>query len=72
MLRVTLFDHLAEAERHVEAGGAIVACQREIVAGLTRVGHDATQANELLVQLERLQVMHVADRDQFRRELGIR
>ena len=62
-------ERLALAEEHVALGAKNVARQREIIAELERDGHDATQAWELLAQLEQLQAMHVADRERLLGEL---
>jgi hypothetical protein len=70
MDRVMLEQHLAQAERHVIEGESHVKRQRELVAGLKRDGHDASQAIDLLRQFEQLQEMHVADRDRLRKELS--
>ena len=57
--------HLALAERHVEQGAARLARQQVLVlvSELARDGHDTTEAEKLLANLEGLQVMHRADRD---------
>ncbi len=65
------YEHLAQAERHVEQGYAIIARQREIVAALERGGHNAREAIELLADFEDIQKMHVSDRDRLRKALGI-
>jgi hypothetical protein len=66
-----LYDHLAQAERHVKQGLAIIARQREIIVALERDGHDTADALRLLADFEGIQQMHVADRDRLRSELGI-
>ena len=63
-------DHLAQAERHAAEGASRVARQREIIQRLVKGGHDATEARELLRQMEETQALHVAGRERLRRELS--
>jgi hypothetical protein len=62
---------LAQAEQHVAQGERHITRQRELIAELERDGHDVTAASarDLLRLFEELQIMHVADRDRYRREL---
>ncbi|HTP83793.1 MAG TPA: hypothetical protein VMQ11_12665 [Alphaproteobacteria bacterium] len=69
MDRRMLIEHLAKANKHVEAGERRVLRQRELVAELERDGHDTAAARQLLVQFEKLQEMHKADRDRLERDL---
>ncbi len=64
------YDHLAQAERHVEQGYAIIARQREIVAALERGGHNTREAIELLADFENIQKTHVSDRDRLLKAVG--
>jgi hypothetical protein len=65
-------EHLAQAERHVAQGERTVARQEELVARLERDGHDVRMARELLIQFQELLEAHRGDRDQLRKELGLR
>jgi hypothetical protein len=69
MDRAMLFDHLALAERHISQGERHVRRQRELVAQLSRDGHDIAQARSLLTQFEEMLALHKADRDRLLREL---
>lgn len=62
--------HLVLAEQHVALGKRHIERQHELIAGLVRNGHDATQARELLATFEDVQGTHTADRDRIRRELA--
>jgi hypothetical protein len=68
--RNTLKQQLAQAEGHITMSKVHVASQRGFVAGLVRDGHDASQAQALLLRFEELQQLHIADRDRLRGELG--
>jgi len=70
MDRKMLVRHLAQAERHVAAGEHHLERQRRVVAKRLREGFDDREAMNLLMEFERLQAMHVADRDRLRQELG--
>jgi hypothetical protein len=70
MERALLMEHLAMAERHVTQGEEHVRRQRELVRHLATHGHDTGQAEELLVEFERMLVLHKADRDRVRAELA--
>jgi hemerythrin len=70
MDRAMLSQHLQLAERHVLQADEHVRRQREIVEELERDGHDTRMARKLLAQFEKLQAMHIADRDRLARELS--
>ena len=69
MERAMLEQHLAQAERHVAQGERLVREQRDRLLIMQRDGHDASEAEKLLAQLEEIQALHVSDRDRVRREL---
>ncbi len=65
--------HLELVERHVLEGERHIARQREIVARLEHGLRESTTlriARELLLEMERAQSLHVADRDRLREQLG--
>ena len=66
--RALVDEHLAQAERHVTDGEALVARQREIVERLERGGHDTREAMTLLRQLEQAQALHIQERDRLLQE----
>jgi hypothetical protein len=68
--RDTLQQHLAQAEGHMKMSRKHIASQREFVAELVRGGHDSSQALALLSRFEELQLLHIADRNRLRAELG--
>jgi hypothetical protein len=70
MDRQILLEHLAQAERHIEAGARIVRRQRELIAELQRDGHDAKEARRLLKQFEDVQAMHLTEHDRLIKELA--
>jgi hypothetical protein len=70
MDRAMLLDHLAIALRNVSDGKRHIAHQHEIIASLARDGLDTSGAKDVLLQFEELQGMHVAHRDQLKKELG--
>jgi hypothetical protein len=61
--------HLAQAERHVAEGLEHIRQQQEIVAGLERDGHDATQARALLKTFLETQASHEEGLARIRAEL---
>jgi hemerythrin len=61
---------LQQAERHVLQADQHVRRQREIVRELERDGHDARMARKLLAEFEKLQAVHIADRDRIASELS--
>jgi hypothetical protein len=70
MDRATVLEHLAQARRHVSLGERHIARQRQLIAGLERVGSDSWEAWKLLQQFEDLQRLHIHDRDRLERELA--
>jgi len=69
--RDTLKQHLAQAEGYMAMSKGHIASQRAFVAGLSRDGHDASQATSLLLRFEELQQLHIADRNRLRGQLGM-
>jgi hypothetical protein len=66
-----LCEHLARAAEHVAAGENTLHRQRRVLRSLERDGHDTRAAKELLDRFEKLQALHIADRDRLRRELDL-
>jgi hypothetical protein len=71
MDRAAWEEHLAQIEWHVIEAEKRVARQREIIAELERDGRRTTVARGLLAAYERLLAMHLADRQQLRKQLGL-
>ena len=71
MDRAMLAEHLVQAECHIVLGESHLERQRGVVAEYRRQGLNATEAVDLLKRFEKLQAMHVADRDRLRKELGL-
>jgi hypothetical protein len=71
MDRELLEKGLAKAEQCVAAAERHLANQLEFVARLERDGHDPSQAMQMLQQFQKLQALHIADRDRLRKELGL-
>ena len=69
MQRHVLQEHLAQAERHVADGAAIIDRQKSLILELERDGHDTSRSRALLCQFEEIQQLHVADRDRLKTEL---
>jgi len=61
--------HLAEAERHIDAGARCVATQRSVVAKLDEIGRDTTRSRALLARFEDIQNEFVRHREKILREL---
>jgi hypothetical protein len=70
MDRSTIFDLLALALRRVAEGERLIAQQHEIIASLERDGLDASEVKSVLLQIEELQGMLVADRDRLQKDLA--
>ena len=68
MDRAILSEHLEQAERHVAEGVRCIGRQRMVIANLERNGHDATLARSLLAQFQYTQVVHIAHRDELKKE----
>ena len=62
--------HLHATERHIVSGESIIARQMALIARLKRNGHDTTEAEGWLAELERIQDMHVAHRERLMEELN--
>jgi len=71
MDRVVLEHILAAAERHLAEAECQLANQRERVAQLERDGLNTAEPMRLLIELEELQAIHVADRDRLRKKLRL-
>ena len=69
MDRAILLERLAQAERHVAGSVQLIARQRTVIANLECHGHDTNQARGLLAQFQSTQALHIADRDQLKKEL---
>ena len=60
---------LAQAERHVAEGEAILTRQRAAIVASERIGGNVARFKELLSVFEDSQRVHVADRDRLRKDL---
>ena len=60
---------LAQAERHVAEGEAILARQRVAIVASERIGGNVARFKELLCFFEDSQRVHVTDRDRLRKDL---
>jgi hypothetical protein len=60
---------LVQAEKRVALGANHIARQKVFVLGLDRLGNNATAANELLRQFEKIQAIQIEHRDALIREL---
>jgi hypothetical protein len=63
--RLTLKQHLEDAELRVQRAQRRVARQREAIGALERIDQDATKAKRFLRILEKALAIHVADRDRL-------
>lgn len=70
MSRAMQIRHLEQAERHVALGVKHIADQERIIAKMTRLGYDTTQATQLLTNFHASQALHVAHRDRIVLELA--
>ncbi|HZR72622.1 hypothetical protein [Bradyrhizobium sp.] len=64
-----IWDHLAEAERHIALSDKHIARQIEIIDELERGGHPSLLARDLLRTYRMVRDNHVAHCDVIRREL---
>lgn len=64
--RAQLFERLASAQEHVVSAELQIARQRRLIARLLRDGHGTTQAEKLLLELERSQELLVSSCEQLR------
>jgi hypothetical protein len=62
--------HLVQAEDQVASGRRAIIRQHELILNLERDGQDAGEARRLLATFEDLQILHVAGRDRFLKELA--
>jgi hypothetical protein len=70
MDRNMILDHLAMVRRHVARGEQIIARQREMIARLERAGCDTSDAERLLLRFEKLQSIHIEDRERLEKKLS--
>jgi hypothetical protein len=63
MDRTLLLGNLEEAENHVVTGDLRIQRQREVLERLRLAGHDTTEAESTLAQLEELQRVVIAHRN---------
>jgi hypothetical protein len=67
--RITLKQHLEDAELRVQRAQRRLDRQREAVAALERADRDAAKAKRYLKILEEALAIHVADRDRVAKQL---
>ena len=65
--RLTLKQHLEDAELRVQRAQRRLDRQREAVTALERTDRDATMAKRVLKILEKALAVHVADRDRLKK-----
>jgi len=70
--RLTLKQHLEDAELRVERGQNRLDRQRQAVAALEQADRDAAKAKRYLRIFEKVLAIHVADRDRLIKELADR
>ena len=70
--KLTLKQHLEDAELRVRRAQRRLDRQREAVAALERAGQDAAKAKRFLGLLEKALAIHVADRDRLAKQLADR
>ena len=63
--RLTLKQHLEDAELRVQRAKRRLARQREAIGALERPDQDATKAKRFLRILEKALAIHIADRDRM-------
>jgi hypothetical protein len=68
--RITLKQHLEDAELRVQRAQQRLDRQRDAVAALERADRDAAKARRYLRILEKALAIHVADRDRFANQLA--
>ena len=68
--KLTLGQHLEDAELRVQRAQRHLGRQREAVAALERAGQDAAKAKRYLGIFEKALVIHVADRDRLSKRLA--
>lgn len=67
--QTTLQERLLQAEEHLDKGIKTITRQRQIIDALREDGLDTSEAEALLVQLEEIQTLYVAKRDQIAAEI---
>ncbi len=70
--RITLKQHLEEAEQRVQRAQDRLDRQREAVTALERADRDTAKAKRYLRLLEKALAIHVADRDRLIKQLADR
>jgi hypothetical protein len=70
--RITLKQHLEDAELRVQRAQRRLDRQREAVAALERADRDEAKAKRYLRILEKALAIHVADRDRLTKQLADR
>jgi hypothetical protein len=70
MNRALVLALLEQAYHQTAIGESNKARQREIIAELSRAGHDTAEAQQLLRRFEELQSFHIRDRDRLEKELA--
>ena len=70
--RMTLKEHLEDAELRVERAQRRLDRQRDAVAALERADREAAKAKRYLGILEKALAIHVADRDRLTKQLADR
>ena len=70
--RITLKQHLEDAELRVQRAQRHLDRQREAVAALERSDRDAAKAKRYFRILEKALAIHVADRDRLAKQLADR
>jgi hypothetical protein len=63
-------EHLAQADRDIDAGERRIAAQRLLLARLRRDGHETGEAERLLLNFEQTLAMWKAHRDAILREIA--
>ena len=66
----TTTDQLAQVQRDVDKVARLIMQQRNMVRSLETAGHAAANAIAMLVQLEDLQALFVAERDDLARAVA--
>ncbi len=69
MNRAIALEHLAQVEKQVEVGDALLAETRARIQDRLDHGLDVSEAETTLALLEQTQALRVADRDRLRAEL---
>jgi hypothetical protein len=70
--RITLKQHLEDAELRLRRAQLRLDIQRKSVAAMERAGQDAGKAKRYLRVLEKALAIHAADRDRFAKQLAHR